>query len=173
MSPLDKNLIKERDKLMTQVYAINKQFNSRMEYIFDTIKRIFDIKYFSWEYADCDDRCSECDDYSHHSRSFWGAYENNKINIHFHKDYKNLSFLNKDGVKYNIIQEGIPSSWLFEDFEQELEDGVKKLKEYYSEQSAKLQQIKDDKKKKKEALLESIKSKLSEEELALISVKKK
>jgi predicted transposase YbfD/YdcC len=79
----------------------------------------------------------------------------------------NLDLIDKHGQWINLI-DGIPQHWLWENFEEELENGRQK---YIDQEKLKKQKAKQkyaENKIKKEKLLKSAKSKLTKEELKLL-----
>jgi hypothetical protein len=78
-----------------------------------------------------------------------------------------LDIIDKHGQWINLV-DGIPQYWLWENFEEELENGRQKYidQEKIKKQKAKQKYIEN--KIKREKLLKSVKSKLTKEELKLL-----
>ena len=71
-----------------------------------------------------------------------------------------------DGTKIDVVENGFPLRWLFENFEKELKEARKKYLDNAAEEKVKLKQAA----KKKKMLLTSAKKKLSKEELEVLKL---
>ena len=90
-------------------------------------------------------------------------------NISFEVSYSKVYSLDLDG----FYESSIPTAWLSENFEEKLILEVKKHRERLQKNKAKEEKKANLKKEKEEGLIASIKSKLTPEELKLVTIKRK
>lgn len=136
--------------------SIEKKIVDRIDYIVQILCKVFDRKLRYWCFPDAQE--GEIGTAYHYIYDF-------SISIEFGFSYKRndyMDFIDKNGEVCTIINL-LPVRWLFEDFEKELTDGVKKYKDSLTIDScvkkAKAQESKN------KRLIASAKSKLTKEEL--------
>jgi len=69
------------------------------------------------------------------------------------------------------LQDGFPTRWLTEDFEEELQQGIAEYKAHKEEEKAKEKEKQEVKEKEKQELIESAKGKLSAKERRALGIK--
>jgi hypothetical protein len=153
---LDKSIIARREEAANELYSIDADISARIDYILNFIYNAFGSKLSNWYFQGA----SENQD---------GFFEPHMFSEEFYV-YKEPSlpndgcFICKDDVEWGL-EEGIPSRWLFEDFEDELTSGIERLKKHNADkkvQAAKKALAKAEEEKK---LVDSIKNKLTPAEL--------
>ncbi len=153
---LGKSIIVRRKQIASQLDSIDVDISARVDYILNFIYKAFGVELSNWYYQGA----SEGQD---------GFFEPHMFLDEFYV-YKEPGlpddgvFLDKDGGEWGL-EEGIPSRWLFEDFEEELTSGIEKLKAHKADkkvQAAKKALAKAEEEKK---LVDSIKNKLTPAEL--------
>lgn len=126
----------------------------RMDYILHTVFEEFGNDFGSWYFHDAGE--------GQMGHLTWD--ETDLVMEFYQPKIKNeMIFIDKGGDEYRFDQ-SIPTRWLFEDFEEELSDGIKKYQEKESQRVKKVLSVKDATKK----LAESAKKKLTKEELAAL-----
>lgn len=167
MKKLVKELLVEDDvKKWKDTYAIvsvcEEKIINRMDYIIKTIFEAFGLKVSYWTAYSEDGSLN-----SSISENTVGWYEIDFQNYNsFPK--KKLVILLKDGTEFGFDDHEFPRRWLFEDFEQELIDGkISYLKaKDFKDKIEKEYLIK--KQKETAELVNSIKAKLTKQELAAL-----
>lgn len=82
-----------------------------------------------------------------------------------------MVFLDNKGNEWELQYGEIPTRWLYENFEEEYENGLRLYEEAEAKKADKTNQSKAVKKKEREALIASAKSKLTPEERKALKVK--
>jgi hypothetical protein len=84
---------------------------------------------------------------------------------------ESLTFIDKNGKEELFLLDwGIPTRWLYEDFEQEVVDGLKKYKDVVAQRKAKEFERRTKNKQEKEKLVAEAKAKLTKEERKLLGI---
>lgn len=175
---LDYNDLEKWRDYVKEIEIIKFAIDLRVKDIYNKIFELAEVKSkqnikINYDYSNDSDYCYDCggcnteiNELDAFSRTYisvtndW-VYESKTINfIEISKEIINLS-------------EFFPQRWLFNNFEQELIDGLNAYKDKVEAAKAKSIATKAKSKRDKVKLEESIKNKLSAEELELISFKKK
>jgi hypothetical protein len=162
VEPVDKitpELVAEAEELATKAGRLEEKIVDRLHYIVTSIFKLFNKKDAYWY--------------------FYGAAEGEVGDLWSHYDIDSISIvadncpddsmviLLKDGSEWGL-DDGIPTRWLFEDFEQEVVNGKTlyeaKLKQHKANEKEKRFLQKEEDKK----LVEIAKAKLTKKELAAI-----
>ncbi len=153
---LDQSIIKRREDAVSKLDSIDVDIAARIDYIINCIYTAFGTKLGHWEFYGP----SEYQE---------GFFDPNM----FHDEFTVLMspslpnqglFLDKEIGEWGL-EEGIPSCWLFVDFEEELTAGIENLKKHNADkkvQAAKKALAKAEEEKK---VIDSIKNKLTPAEL--------
>ncbi len=161
-----------------EINVIKSKINDRVKEIYNKIFKLSEITkkysvsvnyYFLYNGDICYD-CGACDRDLNELEAFTVYY----IGVEYNTSDvpKPINFIDFNGDNINLAIQ-FPQKWLWNDFEQELVDGLQKYKDKIMAKQVKAAATKAQSKENKIKLQELIKSKLSAEELELISFKKK
>jgi len=143
--------------------AVSK-ITSRMDHIVQRCIEIAGGKLDWWDWlgdGDWDDQASG--DFIH-------SYQKDCLSIRAEWDTKKeIIFIDKDGNECGI-EEGFPTRWLYEDFEEEFSKGLKNYKEKEKQRAANTKENKKKNKEKKKALVDTIAAKFTKEERKLLGL---
>ncbi len=163
LTKLDPSIIGRHRKACDQLYSVENECTARIDYIMNFIFKAFNKKLGAWEYNG---------NSSQSSGSFESDMFEDQFTVWSSPELPNEGlFLDKDGGEWGLY-DGIPSRWLFEDFEDELTNGIVNLQKRNADkklQAAKRAVVKAEEEK---ALIESIKEKLTPAELKALLKKK-
>ena len=145
--------------------AASSKITDRMNYIIRKCIEIAGGKLDWWDW--------QCDgDYEDRSSGdFMESYHKDQLSIRAEWSIKReIIFIDKDGGEW-LFQDGIPTRWLYEDFEEEFTNGLKayKEKEKQKAEKAKEKRLKDAADQK--VLIEKVLSKLTKEEKKALGIK--
>ncbi len=150
MKPLTKEFMVDREAAVKTLNKFDAVIKKRIDYIANTLCDIFKEKKKSWEFMEGDDLAT-----------FENNVDSEMIYIQFEPSLFDNPILTKDGKE--LFFDGIPLRWLYEDFEEEVKDGIKAYKKMREEQIKKEKDKKAGKKEKEEKILKNIKNKLSKD----------
>jgi hypothetical protein len=166
---VSKDVIAKCEELNKELGGLEDKITNRMTYVLQTLFATFGIKLGTWYFDDAPEGGLG---------DLWRHYHDDEIYVvtevgsNCEKDRNlfnsvNMVIIDKFGEEWGF-EGGLPTRWLFEDFEQELIDGKKKFEE--AEEARKIKE-KEDRSKRKEqdkALAQTAKAKLSKKELAAL-----
>ena len=167
-----------KDNYEAYLAAIDVRVNEIYDKIFELFKVAKKLNYSAYikyniienDYVDECEYCQQPLDY--YKINELDAFVGSIITINTNY-YGSLNIIDVDGKILNLAK-NFPQRWLYDDnFEEELKSGYERLQKLYEEKKAKYKAKKSASKEEKLKLQELIKSKLSAEELELISFKKK
>lgn len=175
---LDRNILLNWKKCNDEIDLYKKSIDKRVKEIY---KKIFKLtnqyeKYIAEINYDRDtneDYCYDCGT-ANNPIDHLGALNEGLVCVTYFGYYRprNINIIMNSGLTINLV-DNFPQNWLFEDFEQELTNGLQKYKDMLEQKKAKTAATKARSKEDKLKSIELIKSKLSAEELELVSFKKK
>jgi hypothetical protein len=157
---LDKAVMTELKEAQKQVEKVNAKINKRIHYILDTIFKTYGKKLKAWWFMDAP--------FDTHGtlRECAGFVEG--LCTMPDMDWDWAMILGEDTI--HLMDEGFPSKWLYQDFEQELKEG--KAAYEAKEQAEEAERKALDKKAKQEAkAFEKFKSLSEKEQKALLQKK--
>lgn len=138
-----------------------EEIRKRVDYIITHCANVFNatLDWWDWQNEGFEDAPGD----------FIHSYDPNTLNINVHWEHKeDMNFVNKDGEVDSLSWGEFPTRWLYEDFEEELTNGIKlwqdKLKAKKNKAAEKRKKDKEDKAK----LIASAKAKLTPNELKAI-----
>jgi hypothetical protein len=155
--PLSKEILSLRESAVNVLSGYDNIIESRIDYILTCIAKVFEFKIDTWYFPDAaegtigDFDRAEYDDYIY-------------IVVEVERTLKDDCVILINNEPIDLI-EGIPKSWLFEDFEDELTNGRKAYLKFLEDKTKKNKERYAKKKIEKKKILDSIKGKLSSEEL--------
>lgn len=160
--PLNPHLLTATREAYNKYTALEDQITGRMDYIINTVLALYGSKLHYWYFYGAGE--GEIGPMLNHIDD-----ESFRVIIDYYTrpqkfDITSVVIIMKDGSEWGF-EDGFPTRWLFENFEQELIEGKKK---YENEVVAKAEARKAKQKlqaEKKKNLIKSAKSKLSREEL--------
>jgi hypothetical protein len=143
--------------------AVSK-ITDRMDYITRHCIKVVGGKFDWWDW--------NSEDYESHSAGdFMLSYDKETIQIRgLWTCTKNNVFIDKYGNEWGI-EDGFPTRWLYEDFEEEFESGLKAYKEKEKQRAANAKKTKKKNEEKKKALVAAAATKLTKEERKLLGIK--
>jgi len=160
INPIDRNLLASCKDLCRQAGKMEEQIISRLNYIMETIYETFQTKLKYWYFSGA--RQGSVGD-------FFEAYDGPMIgSFELSPFIDNCAIINKDGEEW-WLEDGIPTRWLFEDFEEELAKG----KIIYLEKIARDKTQKKEKSLQKEKQRQQVLKKLTPAERKLLGLKTK
>jgi hypothetical protein len=143
----------------------SSKLTDRMDYIIRRCIEIAGGKLGWWDWlgdGDYEDRASG---------DFMQSYDKDQLSIRAEWDIKReIIFLDKNGGEWGLC-DGIPTRWLYEDFEEEFSNGLKAYKEKEKQQKEKAKENKQKREQEKKALITTATAKLSKEERKLLGIK--
>lgn len=152
-------LVAEAEDLASRAGSLEEKITDRLHYIMLNIFNTFSKKDAYWYFYGAGE--GEVGD-------LWRFYHEDSISVVVDNcPGESMVILLKDGSEWGL-DDGIPTRWLYEDFEEELKQGKKKYEE--KEAQRKLDAANKRKQSKEEAakLAKIAKSKLSKKELAAL-----
>lgn len=163
--PITKELFDEWDVLIKKAGQLEAKIEARITYILKTYFKIFGNKLDTWYFCGAEE--GEVGDLKSH---IWGdqiwSFEVDSSG----KDWE-MAFIDKDGNEC-YWENSIPTRWLFEDFETEIKEGKELFQKRQFEKELKRKASIEKRKMQKQQLIDSAKSKLSQDELKALGVKK-
>jgi hypothetical protein len=146
-------------KDITEFKNIKKRIYDRIDYVYDQIYRAFgyDEKVI-WYFDDDEDMENSISDKNRYISSY--------IDSPYINDGEFLIYINGE---INLF-DGFPRRWLFEDFEDELKDGINRQKERIEKLEQKALKKKAKEEQEKIEKIKSIKNKLTKEEHLLLGL---
>lgn len=147
---LQRTIISELENAQRTIGALETTITNRIDYIIRQVHKTLKIKLHAWY---CDD------EYNLSIDSKTIDCESIESNIRSRKPIATI--ITNDGSEWNFDRDGIPTRWLFEDFEKELRRG----KEMYDERAQIQKADALIKSSKEQALVNRAKTKLSKAEL--------
>jgi len=160
---LNRLVIEWRKDAAAKLYSIDVDISARIDYILNFIYKAFGTELSNWYFQGASENQDGCFEPHMFLDEFYVYMEPSLPD--------DGVFLDKDGGEWGL-EEGIPSRWLFEDFEEELTSGIEKFKTHNADKAviaAKRALAKAEEEKK---LIESIKNKLTPSELKALLKKK-
>ena len=156
VKPITPFLLEEAEDLANRAGLLEQQIVNRIHFIMTSIFSLFNKKRAYWYFYGAGEG---------EVGNLWDNIDKLQVNVIIDECPGDaMVILLKDSSEWSL-DDGFPTRWLYEDFEDELVDGKAKyeLKEvqWKAEQKIKLQNIK----KEQEKLAKAAKSKLSKEEL--------
>ena len=141
------------------------KITDRMNYIIRKCVEIAGGKLDWWDW-NCDD------DYEDRSSGdFMESYDKDTLTIRAEWSIKQeIIFLDKNGSEWGLW-EGVPTRWLYEDFEKEFTNGLKAYKEKEIQKTAKKKEKKLKNVVDQKGLMEKVLSKLTKEERKVLGLK--
>ena|ERR1700748_676261 len=175
---LDENILLNWENFNKEIDLYKKSIDKRVKEIYNEILSLSDkntkyeveVIYGKDEY---EDYCYDCGGANNPLNDLC-AFDDEYVSVKFNS-YNNpgtINFIEPNDIIVKLDQQ-FPRRWLFNDFEQELKDGLQKYKDNLEQKKAKTAATKARSKKDKLKAIETIKSKLSAEELELVSFKNK
>lgn len=170
------------EKSLAKTSALEGHITARIDYIAHALAKAFGntLNYWSIYKYESEDG-GPVSDLFQHDGEFLSSLEiefSSKDDLISDNRISEHCFIDKTGKTCNIFDYGIPKRWVFEDFEEELTKGVdlyiEKMVKEREERSRKKLKERDEylrKQSEKEAILETLKSKLDEKELEAIGLK--
>ena len=161
--PITKDVVEKMNAAYKAYEEYEKQITNRVDYVIKTIAKIFGTKL---EWYDWSNGGGETDGHfeprliSGNSFQLDGAM----------KKRGEMVAITKDG-EWEFTWMEIPTRFLYENFEQELEDGIKKFKEQEEARKIKEKEIRIQKEIDRQKLLEAAKQKLSKEERKALGIR--
>jgi hypothetical protein len=141
------------------------KITDRMNYIIRRCIEIVGGKLDWWDWlgdGDYEDRASG---------DFVQSYDKDQLSIRAEWDIKReIIFLDKNGNEWGLA-EGVPTRWLYEDFEEEFTNGLKAYKEKEIRQKEKTKENRVKKAEEKKVLVKQAASKLTKEERKALGIK--
>ncbi len=167
MKALPKNIFAKKEEILKELSPIDAAIEDRFDYILKTVWKTFGFTLATW-YVD-DDREGEvgnvCDLIYDSNINLGGIVYDCSDRQHIKTPFNIVL----GTIKYDLRQD-LPYEWLFKDFESELIEGKKMFSEW-KETTAKNKAAKRlEKEKMKEIAMQSVKSKLSKEELQALGL---
>jgi len=105
------------------------------------------------------------------SGDFMESYDKDTLSIRAEWNIKReIIFLDRDGDEWGL-SDGVPTRWLYEDFEEEFTNGIKAYKEKEEQKKAKDKENKQKREQEKKTLITQAASKLSKEERKALGIK--
>jgi hypothetical protein len=160
-----KKIKKEIGQLKNQYTYLCDKIDNRVDYIIHTICKEFNrsLNYYNYANAD-DDGYNGYFDFEEYKKSV--NIVTSISNINRYDGWSELLVIleGEHAGEWNLA-DGFPTAWLFNDFEKELKNGIKKYKNKEIERKNKAKLSRDQKKEEKKKLLKEIEKKLSKEEL--------
>lgn len=168
MKAIDKEFVERARSMAREASIMEDVIADRIDYIIREMCKTFNTKLLYWYFPDAAEG---------EVGNLWEHFSNEQISVitQFLGDKskngssRTMSIIDKfDNELFFDFDSFIPTRWLFEEFENELIEGKKKFEE--KEALCKLEQNKKKSLKKieEEKLIESVKRKLSKEELKVI-----
>ena len=157
ITPITAELINKVQSLNKEVNQLESQIINRIDYI---ITFLFEGKDCRWWFEGAEE--GEIGD-------IWRRYHAHEIWITTDPAPK-ISFIDKNGNDWEF-EGSIPDRWLFEDFENEIIEGKKLFQERKAKRNIERLQLEEQNKKEKKQLIESVKKKLTKQELKALGIK--
>ena len=162
---MEKQVSKLAESDITATIEAHKLYNAtaskitdRMNYIIRRCLEIAGGKLSWWDWQ-CD---GDYEDQS--SGDFMESYDKDQLSIRAEWNIKSeIIFLDKHGGEWGL-QDGIPTRWLYEDFEEEFTNGLKAYKEKEKQQKEKAKENRLKRAEEKKVLVKQAASKLTKEE---------
>lgn len=148
-----------------KAYAqVVSKITDRMDYITRHCVEVVGGEFDWWDW--------NSEDYESHSAGdFMLSYDKEIIQIRgLWTCTKNNVFIDKHGNEWGI-EDGFPTRWLYEDFEEEFTNGLKAYKEKEKQKAEKAKENKKKRDLEKKALIHAAASKLTKEEKKLLGIK--
>jgi hypothetical protein len=154
--------------LSKQISIIDNKIYSRISYIADIMGSVFELTHTSWEFG-----------YEGNDTSIWDTdnYTEERINVKIEGYVKanrlggypdGLPIIDKNGKRWEL-SDGIPTRWLYEDFEEELAQGKVMIEQQEQQRRDEVTSKKKNDEQARQKLIDQAKAKLSKEEFAAIN----
>jgi hypothetical protein len=158
MKPISKNIIEKSKTIRKELDVVEKDIIDRIDYIVKTIIKTYKKKLQYWHFSNAAE-----DEIGDISENIYHAESHGDVSITI-EPYEDLDFIDKENCEWGL-EDGFPYEWLFTDFEEELKEGRKAYLEKEKQNKSK------EKSENSKKVLETIKSKLSKEELKALGLK--
>lgn len=155
--PLSVDILEQYKSLRAQADEFGNQLEKRITYVIETIWSAFGKRFDYWYVQGAEE--GQLGDLAKCFR--WG---DDVQDLCIHPYEGEMVILLKNESEYGFGEGEFPQRWLYEDFEQELTDGVAAYKAKVARQKEEREQRRAARKAKKDALKKSAASKLSEAE---------
>lgn len=134
----------------------------RIHYIIETLYKTFDRELGYWCFPDADEG---------EVGNLWNHFHSYGIDVYSEgkRPIKQMSIIDKYGQEWSF-EGSIPERWLFEDFEKEISAGKIHFEQMIEKKKSRAKREKEDSRLKNHQLIESVKKKLSKEELKAIKL---
>lgn len=148
--PLAHGMVADWKENRKRADVLEVQISDRMNYIITTVCKTFNVDLETWYFSDAQE--------GEMGHLYWDEPE--LFSVWDVKEKKDMTILTRDGEEY-YFDNSIPTRWLFENFEEELENGKRLYEEREEEKLKKRLEATEYTKK----LADSAKKKLTKEEL--------
>lgn len=148
--PITRGLVVDWEDNRRRADKLEEQIVDRMTYIIQTVCKTFDVKLETWYFSDAQE--------GQMGHLTWDEPE--LFSVWDIRNRKDMTIITESGEEY-YFDNSIPTRWLFENFEEELEEGKKRYEEREEEKLKKRLEATDYTKK----LANNAKKKLTKEEL--------
>ena len=153
---LTPELVAEAEDLVSRAGKLEEKITDRIHYIMTSIFKLFGKKSAYWYFYGAGEG---------EVGPLWAHYDKEMIGVVIDDcPGESMVILLKDGSEWGF-DDGIPTRWLFEDFEEELTQGKKNYEEREITRKAAQKELAANKKLEDKKLIEGAKKKLSKKEL--------
>lgn len=167
-----KSDIEKVQKLQKDLGEAEEIIHDRITYIWNTIATVFGVKLDTWYFYGAEE--GSVGEFRYDEDVMSVTVEFNKAKYSDFTQINEMLIITKEGGEWDFAYGEFPTAWLFEDFEDELCEGVLLYTQQKAAKKLKAEQKKLKAKKDKEnmkILAAAAKKKLSKEELKALGVK--